>query len=199
MTQSRTHDLGARELSGSNARLVRECLNGNEAAWSALVDRFKNLVFSIALRYGLSPDDAADVFQAVFLELLSELPRLRDPQALPAWLMRVTYHKCFHLKREQHGYVTNEAQETEPRSERETQEMPEELVRENEQEQMLREALSELSPRCRQLVRMLFFESPTRPYREVARSLGVATGSIGFIRGRCLEHLRKSLEKLGFR
>src|SRR3989442_7578786 len=39
------------------------------------------------------------IFQAVCLELLSELPRLREPEALPAWLIRVTYHKCFHWKR----------------------------------------------------------------------------------------------------
>jgi DNA-directed RNA polymerase specialized sigma24 family protein len=45
---------------------------------------------------------------------------------------------------------------------------------------------------------MLFFEDIARPYAEVAASLGIATGSIGFIRRRCLEHLRKSLEEAGF-
>ena len=34
---------------------------------------------------------------------------------------------------------------------------------------------------------MLFFETPARPYQEVARRLGLAAGSIGFIRGRCLD------------
>ena len=38
----------------------------------------------------------------------------------------------------------------------------------------------------------------SRPYAEVAQSLGIATGSIGFIRGRCLEKLRGGLAKLGF-
>jgi len=45
---------------------------------------------------------------------------------------------------------------------------------------------------------MLFFECPPRPYQEIARDLGLATGSIGFIRGRCLEKLRKRLEEMGF-
>jgi hypothetical protein len=48
------------------------------------------------------------------------------------------------------------------------------------------------------LIRMLFFETPSRPYQEVAGQLGLATGSIGFIRGRCLTRLRRELEKLGF-
>ncbi len=51
----------------------------------------------------------------------------------------------------------------------------------------------------RQLIHMLFFEAPARPYREVALSLGLAEGSIGFIRGRCLTRLRRQLEKMGFR
>jgi DNA-directed RNA polymerase specialized sigma24 family protein len=45
---------------------------------------------------------------------------------------------------------------------------------------------------------MLFFEHPPRPYEEVASSLGLAVGSIGFIRGRCLKKLRDLLTEKGF-
>jgi len=45
---------------------------------------------------------------------------------------------------------------------------------------------------------MLFFEGSARPYQEIAKELGIATGSIGFIRGRCLKKLRQALEKGGF-
>ena len=67
-----------------------------------------------------------------------------------------------------------------------------------EKEQAVRNALSELSPRCERMVRMLFFETPPRPYEEVAKELGIATGSIGFIRGRCLGKLKQQLENMGF-
>jgi len=46
-------------------------------------------------------------------------------------------------------------------------------------------------------VEMLFFETPPRAYRDVAASLGLAEGSIGFIRGRCLTRLRVSLRRAG--
>ena len=58
----------------SNTRLVKECLQGSEKAWSALVGRYKNLIFSIPVKYGFSPDEASDIFQAVCLELMSEFP-----------------------------------------------------------------------------------------------------------------------------
>jgi DNA-directed RNA polymerase specialized sigma24 family protein len=55
------------------------------------------------------------------------------------------------------------------------------------------------SDRCRKMIYMLFFETPSRPYDEVAKELGLAVGSIGFIRGRCLKSLRKALEQKGFK
>src|SRR5215831_21309826 len=85
----------------TNSRLVQECLRGNEDAWNLLVDRYKNLLYSIPIRYGLPPQDAADIFQAVCLDLFNELPRLRDAEALQGWLMRVTTNKCYHWKRRQ--------------------------------------------------------------------------------------------------
>jgi hypothetical protein len=48
------------------------------------------------------------------------------------------------------------------------------------------------------MIRLLFYEDPPVPYRDLAQRLGLATGSIGFIRGRCLKSLERALEKAGF-
>jgi RNA polymerase sigma factor (sigma-70 family) len=177
-------------------RLVRECLNGNEEAWSALIDKYKNLIFSIPIKYGFSADDATDVFQSVCLELLSQLPKLRNPQALPKWIMQVTAHKCFRGKRQQQRTEVVDPNDT--KFEQSTPSRAESILREAEDEQSLRQAVTALPPRCQQLIHMLFFEEPARPYQEVARTLGIAAGSIGFIRQRCLERLRKGLIDAGF-
>lgn len=47
------------------------------------------------------------------------------------------------------------------------------------------------------MVHLLFFHQPPLPYKEVAERLGIAVGSIGFIRGRCLKKLQKQLEEHG--
>lgn len=179
-----------------DTRLVQECLRGKEEAWSALIDKYKNLIFSIPIKYGFSTDDATDIFQAVCLELLTELPKLRKPKALPKWIMQVTAHKCFHRKRQQQRVEISD-----PDGEKLLGSEParaEEILRQTQEEQNLRQAISDLPPRCRQLVHMLFYEEPARPYQEIAGLLGIATGSIGFIRQRCLERLRKRLLDVGF-
>lgn len=184
--------------SWSDERLVSECLKGNEQAWSALIDKYKNLIYSIPIKLRMY-DDAADIFQAVCLDLLASLPRLREPRALAKWLMQTCYHKCLQCrgKSENHLPITNHTGEELPISGNEHA-VPEHMLTELEKEQMVRDAVSELSPRCERMVRMLFFEVPARPYQEIARELDLATGSIGFIRSRCLDKLRKQLEKMGF-
>ena len=59
----------------SDERLVSACLAGSDLAWAALIDKYKKLIYSIARKYGASPEDAADIFQLVCVELFSELPR----------------------------------------------------------------------------------------------------------------------------
>jgi RNA polymerase sigma factor (sigma-70 family) len=183
----------------SDDRLVRGCLNGRDAAWAALLEKYKKLIYSIPVKYGLSADEATDVFQETCLALLSELPRLRDPRALPKWLMQVTSHKCLRLKQqhERTGAIDDTAGRLSEVAD--TGRRSDQLILEVEREQALREAMSTLSPRCLRLIQMLFFESPSRPYQEIARTLNLACGSIGFIRGRCLERLRARLLRNGFR
>jgi RNA polymerase sigma factor (sigma-70 family) len=181
----------------SDRELIRGCLKHREEDWNLLVDKYKNLVFSIPLRYGFSREEAADIFQAVCLDLIRELPRLRDPQALPKWLMQVTSHKCFHKKKHNQRMVSQDDQEA-TALEVAVPAEAEVNLREIEEEQMLREAIAGLAPRCRELIHMLFYEEPKRPYQEVAASLGLATGSIGLQRQKCLNCLKKRLEDLGF-
>jgi RNA polymerase sigma factor (sigma-70 family) len=196
MITPKLEDSGAGKVSWPDERLVRECLKGSEEAWSALIDKYKRLVFSIPIKYGLPQAAAADIFQEVCLSLLAELPRLREPRALAAWLIQTTSHKCSHWKREEQRHATDETQDqTVPP--RDLSKMPEEILSAVQREQIMREALAEMPPRCQRLIHMLFFQDPALPYQEVARSLQIATGSIGFIRMRCLERLRRTMEKKG--
>ena len=179
-----------------DTRLVKECRSGNEEAWSLLIDKYKALIYSIPVKYSLSQQEAADVFQATCMELLVRLPQLREPRALPKWLMQVAHHECYRVKRMNQRVVSRDAEPDLP--EPETPAIAESLVQQTQEEQMLREAMMALTPQCRRLVELLFFEIPARPYTEVAVELGLALGSIGFTRQKCIERLRRQLEQLGF-
>jgi RNA polymerase sigma factor (sigma-70 family) len=184
-----------REIAAEDERLVQDCLSGDERAWNTLIDKYKRLIYSVPVKYGFSPDEAGDVFQNVCIDLFTNLSKLRKIESLRSWLITVATHKCFHTKKHKKQDVELDAME---------QEVAEEIaaapivMQEVQEEQAVRDAILRLTPRCSELVRLLFYEQPPVPYTEVAQRLGLATGSIGFIRGRCLNRLQKILGELGF-
>jgi RNA polymerase sigma factor (sigma-70 family) len=184
------------DVTWSDDRLIRACLSGNEQAWSALIAKYKNLVYSIPMKYGASPEDAADIFQSVCLELFSELPRLRKTGSFRSWLITVTAHQSFHWKRKVRRRAEDEL--TPLGEETLGMDPSPDLIEQVEREQMLREAVAQLPVRCQEMIRLLFYQQPQMSYRDVAQRLGLATGSIGFIRGRCLKRLQRALEEVGF-
>ena len=189
--------LGEPSVTWADSRLIRACLNGNEQAWAALIAKYKNLIYSIPLKYGATPQDAADIFQSVCVELFSELPKLRKTQALRSWLMTVTAHQAFRWKRRTQRRAEDELTEVE-----EAQlptDVPPDLIETVEREQILREAIARLPARCQEIIRLLFYEADPVPYQDLAARLGLARGSIGFIRGRCLKRLERLLQEAGFR
>ncbi len=175
--------------------LVEECLQGNEHAWYLVVEKYKNLVDSAPKRYRMNPQDAADITQEVWADLHSELRSVRAG-GLAGWLMSVAAHKCYHWKR---GRARKAEQQQAPVREPAAREplVPEWMER-TEQAQVLRDIVAELPERDRRLVELLFYHDPPVPYAEVARELGLAEGSIGFMRANCLRKLREALERRGF-
>jgi RNA polymerase sigma factor (sigma-70 family) len=198
MITARLRSPTAPDEGAADAILVRACLDGDPDAWAAVMGKYKRLIYSIPIKFGARPDDAAEIFQAVCADLVAELPRLRRHEALKPWLMRVTRHKALHWK-------TRARKEASwPQADDVAHELVSaegggaQIMEEVEREQAVREAITKLPERCREMVRLLFYEQPPLPYNEVARRLGLATGSIGFIRGRCLKKLRANLKAAGF-
>src|SRR6266576_4784838 len=74
--------------------LVVRARGGDERAWAALVERYAPLIWSLCCRYRLDTTDTADVGQNVWLLLVNQLGKIRDPAALPGWLATTTRREC---------------------------------------------------------------------------------------------------------
>ena len=170
--------------------LVARARNGDKQAWDALVERYAPLIWSICRRHQLRTTDADDISQSVWLRLVNRLDRIREPAALPGWLATTTRRECRRVVRTARGsrpvdYALD------------VENLPDELARTADQEVLeaerhaaLRQAFGALDPFSRQLVALLIQDPPV-PYAEISARLGIAVGSIGPYRGRCLEKLRR--------
>lgn len=186
---------GRAEDAWTDARLVEACLAGDQSAWTALVERYARLIYSVPRRYQATPEDAEDIFQTVCLELHNALPRLRKVDSLRSWLLTVASHASLAWKtsRSRRGHAVD-VEDADPLA---LSSVDRDLIEDLERDQLVRDAVRGLPDRCRELVHILFFEQPPRSYKEVAAHFGLAVGSLGFIRGRCLQKLQKALRAAG--
>lgn len=182
---TKTHDL-------TDQQLIERCRQGREDAWQQVLIRYERLVFSIPLNYGLSRADAADVAQLTFSALVEHLDRLRPDSNLGAWLATVARRYAFRLLRKQRRESPGQDEDIGD-SPFLINAMASDSTAAWERVEWLNQGLTLLDRRCQQLLLRLYFSEDQPAYEQVAAELGLRVGSIGPIRGRCLERLRTLL------
>jgi len=182
-----------RYLDQDDVTLVHACLDGDGGAWRALVARYQRFVYAIALRCGLDESSAADVFQAVFERLHENLPQLRQPDRLQAWIGTTARREALRLRQRGRREIAVDPDQPDPFADIPSDDpLPDVALAELRTLDRLRGALERLDDRCRTLLTAIFLEADEEPaYREIADRLGMPIGSLGPTRARCLEKLRK--------
>lgn len=172
----------------TDEELLRALDDRDPAAWREFLDRYERLIYAVPRRYGLSPEQTADVFQETLLALLRGLPRLRDLRALPRWLTRTAYRLSRdrarsdrRAGREQEDGFWAAMPDPSPRFEEEIEQV--------EAAARLHLGMARLSSRCRELLEALFLSDSPPSYGDLARQMETPIGSLGPTRRRCLESL----------
>jgi RNA polymerase sigma factor (sigma-70 family) len=178
---------------GDIGALRERCLAGDQAAWSAMVDLFSRLVYSVPRRAGLNAADSEDVFQKVFLALYKRLDSIDDPAALPKWLATTAQRESWKIPSARRSSTEADALlaasvAPEPAAD--------DLER-WERQHTIRAALDALGGRCERLLKALFLDRPAASYSEVSERLGIPAGAIGPTRARCFRKLVDILESWG--
>ena len=170
--------------------LVARVKGSDKRAWDALVERYTPLIWSICRKYRLGRADADDVGQNVWLRLVDQLDKIRDPAALAGWLATTTRRECGRLVRA--GHAPGAAAcgpDAEIIPDEQAEAVEQELLA-AERHAALREAFTCLPPQGQRLITMLIADPPV-PYAEISARLGMPVGSIGPTRSRCLDKMRR--------
>ncbi|MFE5034975.1 RNA polymerase sigma factor [Streptomyces sp. NPDC056683] len=181
--------------------LVRAAVDGDAAAWKALVEGLSPLVWSVVRAHRLSDADGHEVYQTVWFRFAQHLGRIREPDKAGSWLASTARNECLKVIRGLTRLLpTDDPQVLDRVSEDRTPEQSlidaEDEADEAERIRLLWQEFEELGDRCRQLLRVLM-ASPPPSYVEVSVALGIAVGSIGPLRQRCLRRLRARLDARG--
>ncbi len=178
----------------SDRDLIRACRKGRAGAWRRMLDKYERIVFSVPRRYGLSSEDAADITQLTFTILVQSMDTLPEDSSLGAWLTTVARRHTWRLlerKRRQGVEKHGDPEESAPAAA---------SADTNDQEhweltEWLDHGLMMIGEPCRDLLFALYLEPEQPSYAEVAERMGMAVGSVGPTRIRCLKRLRQVLDE----
>jgi RNA polymerase sigma factor (sigma-70 family) len=169
----------------ADADLVARCREGDQEAWSELVNRFSRYVYAITSRvYRLSSHDAEDVFQDVFARTFEHLDELRDDAAVRPWIATLTRRLCVDKLRaggrEQlveeplDGFGTDDAFDV------------------LDEAMEVHDAMRMLPEHCAEILDRFFTRDES--YRTIGAALDLPPGTIASRISRCLSKLRSQLE-----
>lgn len=172
------------------ARCLDRARSGDLTALDEVVRELNPLLWHVARSQGLGPEEAADVVQTTWLELLRRLHEIRSPEALQAWLVSATRREAWRVRERARRHVEGAAEALESIPDP-APEASEHLL-EQERHRIVWRHFQRLPPRCRALLRIVAMVD--RPdYDAVSQAMDMPRGSIGPTRGRCLAKLREML------
>lgn len=175
----------------SHGELLLRAADRERAAWDALVDRFGQMVWSVARSFRLDEASASDVAQTVWLRLIENVEKINDPERLPGWLVTTCRREALKvIKRGERDIPTEFEYDVEDDSP-----SLETMLIEDEASREVVAAFRELSDECQQLLRLLTVE-PALSYDEISEAIDRPVGSLGPTRSRCIDRLKASISRI---
>lgn len=160
----------------TDEELCRAFLDGDEAAFGALVERYRTLVISLVRRFAPRPEDAADLAQQAFLRALEASGRvfsrwrLTSPMPFRSWLVRIALNLAKNHVRQGNRWRPALLTEVEEAA-IDSQETAQESLERQERERRLQAAVLALPRRQREVLTLRV--DAGLPFRDIAESLGI--------------------------
>lgn len=143
----------------SDIHLVEMILAGNMDSFTLLVDRYKDMVFTLSVGLLQNREEAEEVAQDAFLKVFKALPKFKQKAKFSTWMYRIVYNECIsRLRRKKAKLVSIEDVNY--------QELPDdfeennpEWVQKEVREKNLKEALQDLPEQDKTIVMLYYYEN----------------------------------------
>jgi RNA polymerase sigma factor (sigma-70 family) len=176
--------------------LVEAARHDDPDAWHRLVDRYAPLIAAVIRGFRLQASDAEDIVQTVWMRLFEHLHVLREPRALPRWVVTTTRNECLRLLKTSRRVRPVDPIGDPDELDRAVATAVEDHVLQAERHEVLLAAIAELPDHQRTLLLLLVADPPVS-YREITERTGIPAGGIGPTRARALRRLRESADVAG--
>ena len=177
----------------NDAYYIEKVLHGDKAAFSWLVNRYSDMVYSIALKILKNAADAEDLSQDVFISAFQSLPDYRGNSKFSTWLYRITFNKAISMFRKtKYEIITDDEKHLESRGGREY--LNQGLTDDEEKIKILESVIRQL-PEDEQLMIMLhYFEDQS--IDEISTITRISTSNVKVKLFRIRKKMKEMIEKI---
>lgn len=185
----------------TDAELVRRFREGDREAYSELVFRYQDRVFTLCLRWMGSREVAEEVAQDVFLALYRSLAGFRGESKVSTWIFRVAINHCknrrlYRKRRAADRHEPLEGTRNDDGPERQIPDLDagtDQGLHRSEAEQIIEAALEELDETHRSIV--VLWDIEGLPYEEIAEILDLPRGTVKSRLHRARAQLARTLSR----
>ena len=172
---------------------IEKLRNGDFRAYSYLVDKYKDMVYAIALKILKNPEEAEDIAQESFIKAYQQIDGFKKESKFSTWLYTITYRSAlYHIRKNRidaryMNYDDNEKFQTYSNS-------PIEDYKVKEQQQFIKKAIDELPTMEGILITLFYIDENS--IEEISKITGLSLINIKVKLFRARKKLRNTLDSL---
>jgi RNA polymerase sigma-70 factor (ECF subfamily) len=149
---------------------------GNVASFSFLVERYQNMVYSLALKLLKKPEEAEEMAQDTFIKAYQKIDSYEGKSKFSTWLYSITYNACIsELRKRRIEFKSLDDRQISDQDEQKMHDYYRETKKED-QEKYLNLALSKLPEDDQVLVTLYYYESQSM--EEISMITGLTVSNI---------------------
>lgn len=178
----------------ADIEIIQQVLSGRPAAYALLVDRYKHLVFSIALKYAGNREEAEEIAQDAFIKAYRALSDYKGAGKFSTWLYTIVRTTALSQLRSRRGAtMLMEEEQLHATMETRLPEQVQNLSEQRSQEELVRKAIGYLAPSDAQVLTLFYHGEQT--IEEIGAIMELNTNNVKVKLFRARQKLREVLEK----
>ena len=182
--------------------MVLKAIEGDQKAYTVLMNRYRNSIFHMMLKMVNNRDDADDLTLEAFGKAFRKLPSYAPRYAFSTWLFKIAINNCIDHIRKKRLHLLSIDDPIEPNGAHDFSSNlksnsldPEENFIRTQKVKLMRTVMGKLTPKYRLMIELRFFEELS--YEEIANELEIPLGTVKAQLFRAKEILYTLLQKPG--
>ena len=155
---------------------IDQILNGDANAFTVLVERYKDLVFTLALRMMKHREEAEEVAQDTFVKMYKSLHKFKGDSKFSTWIYRVAYNTCLDRLKKNKRYQSTVTIDEYTEHQVKTIDNALDKIEAQEREEAIKKCLDILPPEDSFLLTLYYYEEQSLD--EIAKVVGLKPNNV---------------------